>query len=224
MSKTMVEIIEAPSTLGLSSRGVALLPDALIGAGLASRMGARRAGRVEPPAHNARRDPETLLLNPQRIAQYATALADAIGAVLDRDGFPLVLGGDCSILLGSLLALRRRGRYGLLFVDGHADFYQPEAEPKGEAASMELALATGRGPRIVTEIGGVYPLIRDEDVVAFGRRDAEEAEAHGSQRIEETGITLIDLGEIRQSGVQACIARALERLSGVDLDGILAPC
>ena len=143
MSETIVEIVEAPSTLGLSSRGVELLPDALIDAGLASRLGARRAGLVEPPARDARRDPDMLLLNPHGIAYYAKALADAIGAVLDRDGFPLVLGGDCSILLGSLLALRRRGRYGLLFLDGHADFYQPEAEPKGEAASMELALATG---------------------------------------------------------------------------------
>ena len=61
-----------------------------------------------------------------------------------------MLGGDCSILLGNLLALRRRGRYGLLFVDGHADFYHPEANPNGEAASMDLAFATGRGPEVLT--------------------------------------------------------------------------
>lgn len=51
------------------------------------------------------------------------------GEVLDAGDVPIVLGGDCSILLGNLLALRRRGRHGLLFIDGHADFYQPEAEP-----------------------------------------------------------------------------------------------
>jgi arginase len=87
--------------------------------------------------------------------------------------FPVVLGGDCSIMLGCLLALRRRGRHGLLFLDGHADFYQPEAEPDGEAASMELALATGRGPVVVTDLEGRRPLVRDEDVVVLGRRDAE---------------------------------------------------
>ena len=71
--------------------------------------------------------------------------------MLDAGDIPIVLGGDCSILLGNLLALRGRGRYGLLFIDGHADFYQPDAEPNGEAASMDLALATGRGPHVVAD-------------------------------------------------------------------------
>lgn len=72
--------------------------------------------------------------------------------MLDRGEFPVVL--DCSIMLGNLLALRRRGRFGLLFRDGHADPYQPEAEPNGEAASMDLALATGRGPAVVADLVG----------------------------------------------------------------------
>ncbi len=58
-----------------------------------------------------------------------------------------MLGGDCSILLGKMLALRRRGRHGLLFIDGRADFYQPQAEPNGEAPSMDLALAPAAGRR-----------------------------------------------------------------------------
>lgn len=57
----------------------------------------------------------------------------------------MVLGGDCSILLACMLALKERGVYGLAHVDAHADFYQPEAEPAGEAASMDLALVVGRG-------------------------------------------------------------------------------
>ena len=87
--------------------------------------------------------------NAAALADYARALADEIGSVLSRGAFPIVLGGDCSILLGSLLALRRRGRYGLLFLDGHADFAHPSEDPAGEAASMDLALATGRGPKVV---------------------------------------------------------------------------
>jgi arginase len=83
----------------------------------------------------------------------------------------VVLGGDCSILLGNLLALKRRGRYGLLFMDGHADFYNPEANSNGEAASMELALATGRGPDVLTSIESSGPLVNDQDVVAFGYCD-----------------------------------------------------
>ena len=71
-----------------------------------------------------------------------------------------MLGGDCTILLGNLLALRRRGRYGLLFLDGHADFYQPSANVNGEAASSELAFATGRGPASLTTFDGLRPLGR----------------------------------------------------------------
>ena len=138
-------IVEAPSVLGLRPSGVQDLPAALLGAGLRDLPGAVAAGRVDAPPYDPRRDPETGVLNPHGIVRYAVSLADVVGAVLARGSFPVVLGGDCSILLGNLLALRRRGRYGLLFVDGHTDFYQPTAEPTGEAASMDLALATGRG-------------------------------------------------------------------------------
>ena len=161
-----------------------------------------------------------MLLNPKGIAEYSVALAEKIEPVVHTGEFPIVLGGDCSIVLGCLLALRRRGRYGLLFLDGHADFYQPEAEPNGEAASMELAFATGRGPSIVTDIEGRRPLVRDKDVVAFGRRDAEVADAHGSQRIEDTAIRVVDLAEVRKCGAGEATHRAIEDLSRPELVGI----
>src|SRR5262249_40606216 len=149
--------------------------------GLADQLRARRAGRVEPEAtYSPERDPATLVLNAQGIADYSVQLANTVGDVVDRGEFPILLGGDCSILLGSSLALRRRGRYGLLFLDGHADFYQPAAT-NGEAASMDLALATGHGPELLTNLEGSRPLIRDEDVVAFGFRDLHEQRKFGSQ-------------------------------------------
>jgi arginase len=212
-------IIEAPSVLGLFPKGVETLPQALLAAGLAEGLGARHAGRVEPPPYDHKRDPETLILNPRGIAAYSVALAGAVSGVLDQGRFPVVLGGDCSILLGCLLALKRRRPPGLLFLDGHADFYQPEKEPNGEVASMELAFATGRGPAIVANIEGRGPLVRDEDVVVFGRRDAADAEAHGSRRIEETAIEVIDLAAVREAGVEAAAARAVERLSVPALGG-----
>jgi hypothetical protein len=81
-------IVEAPSVLGLRPTGVERLPDALIGAGLDAQLRARRGGRVEPPPYDDRRDPETLMLNPQGIADYTPKLADAIGEVLDTGDFP----------------------------------------------------------------------------------------------------------------------------------------
>jgi arginase len=212
-------VIEAPSVLGLFPRGVERLPDALLDAGLAGALDARRAGRVDTPPYEPRRDPATGLLNPTGLRDYAHRLADTTGEVLDGGEVPIVLGGDCSILLGNLLALNRRGRFGLLFLDGHADFYQPEAEPNGEAASMDLALATGRGPRVLADLDGRGPLVGDEDVVVFGRRDAEEAEEAGSQRIEDTAVAVIDLATVRDRGVERAVGDALERVVRPELDG-----
>lgn len=219
MESRRFTILEAPSVLGLFPRGVETLPRALLSAGLADRLEARHAGRVDPPQYDGERDRATLLLNPHGIADYSIALADAVSGLLDRKAFPVVLGGDCSILLGNLLALKRRGRYGLLFMDGHADFYQPEAEPNGEAASMDLALATGRGPPALTNIEGRQPLVQDDDVVVFGRRDAADADAAGSQRIEETPIEMIDLAAVRAAGAEGAAARAVEHLTTPRLEG-----
>jgi arginase len=212
-------VIEAPSVLGLFPRGVERLPTALLDGGFADAVGARRAGRVEPPPYDARRDAQTGLLNPAGLREYARQLADATGEVLDGGETPIVLGGDCSILLGNLLALNRRGRHGLLFLDGHADFYQPEAEPNGEAASMDLALATGRGPDVVTKLDERGPLVRDEDVVVLGRRDAAEADEAGSRRIEDTGIAVLDLVTVRERGARQAARDALERVGRPELDG-----
>lgn len=208
-----VAVIEAPSILGLRPTGVETLPETLIQAGLLDRIGARHAGRVIPRApYNPERDPATLTLNAPGIAAYSTALADAVATVLERSEFPLVLGGDCSILLGNLLALRRRGRCGLLFIDGHADFYNPEANPNGEAASMDLALATGRGPLVLTDIEGRGPLVKDDDVVAFAFRDAEEQAAYGSQPLPPE-LRAIDLPRIRGAGIDIAAREAVSHLT-----------
>jgi arginase len=214
--KMRLAVVEAPSILGLRSTGVDTLPDTLLRTGLLDRLQARHAGRVVPEhSREAERDPVTLTLNANSIASYSRVLADAVGAVLDRGEFPVVLGGDCSILLGDLLALKRRGRFGLLFIDGHADFYNPEANPNGEAASMDLAFATGRGPDVVTNIEGRRPLVRDEDVVAFAWRDAEEQAEYGSQPLPPT-VRSLDLPRVRAYGIEATAREAVAHLTRDD--------
>jgi arginase len=84
---------------------------------------------------------------------------------------------------------------------------------------MDLALATGRGPDVVTNLEGRGRLVRDEDVVQLARRDAEQAAKAGSQRIEDTAITVIDLATLRQRGVERAASDALERLTATELDG-----
>ncbi len=211
-------VLEAPSTLGLSSTGVEQLPDALLAHGLAERLSATHAGRVEPASRSGQRDPQTTVLNGSEIADYTYRLADAVGPLLDAGGFPVVLGGDCSIVLGSALALRRRGRYGLLFIDGQADFFQPEAEPHGEAASMDLALVTGFGPKSLTHFDGRAPLLQPGDAVAFGFRDAQDQADYGSQPL-PAELRAFDLPTIQQMGIEAAAEDAVRHLTRPELDG-----
>lgn len=189
-------IIDAPSVLGLKPTGVEQLPEALKAAGLHTGLNAEYAGLVTPPTYDSKRDPETLLLNPAGLRKYAQQLAEAVTRVLQQGQFPVVLGGDCSNLIGCTLALRRLGRYGLVFIDGHADFYQPEAEPNGEVASMDLAIVSGRGPDVLIDIDGLKPLMRDEDIVLFGYRDAEQQREYGCQDVRMTAINVFDLDRV----------------------------
>jgi arginase len=211
-------IVEAPSVLGLRPTGVERLAARLLEEGLAERLGARRAGRVGTQPYDAARDAATQTLNAQSIAEFTPRLADAVEAVLDAEEFPLVLGGDCSILLGPMLALRRRGRYGLLFIDGHADFYQPAANPNGEAASMELGFAVGRGPELLTRFESYQPLVRDTDVAVFAFRDAAEQAEYGSQSLPAAMLAL-DLDFVRRSGAEAAAQAAVAHVARAELDG-----
>jgi arginase len=213
-----IELVAVPSGLGLMPRGVERAPAALRDAGLAARLGARRAHTVPVPPWSPRRDDATGLLNPDRLVVMATRLADTVSEVLAGGGFPVVLGGDCSILLGPMLALRRRGRYGLLHVDGHADFWHPSQEDMGEAASLDLALVTGRGPDIVTNLEGLVPLVRDDDVAQLGYRSAEN-DSYLKVHVRDTAITVHDLGDVRRDGIVACTAGALAVVAGDQLDG-----
>jgi arginase len=211
-------IIEAPSRLGLSSDGVEDLAGRLLALGIAERIGARRAGRLAVPQGDPTPDPDTLTLNAQAIADWSPRLADAVEAVMSSGEFPVVLGGDCTILLGSMLALRRRGRYGLFFVDGNADFFQPEAEPHGEGASMDLAFVTGHGPALLTDLEGRRPLVRPEDAVAFGYRDHQDQADYGSQPL-PAQLEAYDLAAIRRMGVENAAGAAIRHLTRDELDG-----
>ena len=213
-------LLQAPSILGLRPTGVERLPEALEAAGFRSRLGAEFAGRLEPPPYDPRRDPKTGILNPAGLADFSHRLADVVRRELGRGAFPIVLGGDCSNLIGCALGLRRLGRYGLFFLDGHADFYQSEAEPKGEVASMDLAIVSGHGPAVLADLDGLRPLVREEDIVAFGYRDEEEQRKHGSQDIGATAIHRFPLDEIRRTSVSEAAARAAAILREREVDGI----
>jgi arginase len=121
-----------------------------------------------------------------------------------------------------MLALRRRRagkKFGLFFIDGHADFYQPEASPTGEVADMDLAIVTGRGPAVIADIDGLKPYVKDEDVVLCGYRDAEQSKKYGSQDVAQTGIASFDLAAMRNNGIDACVQKGLARLQASGVAG-----
>jgi len=212
-------IIDAPSVLGLSPTGVEYAPEALKNAGLLERLNASYAGVIIPPEYNSERDAATQILNPHSLRKFSVDLADRVTQAVHYKNFPVVLGGDCSILIGCMLAMKRSGKYGLFFLDGHADFYQPEAEPKGEAASMELAIVSGRGPEILTNIEGMKPLVQDEYIIAFGIRDSEEQKQYGSQDVHKTLIHVFELHQIRAMGIEKASEQAAAILESYQLDG-----
>jgi arginase len=212
-------IIDAPSILGLRPTGVELLPEALKAAGLIERLNADYAGRVSPLPYNLDRDKITLLLNPNSIKTFSLQLANRVSAVIRNRQYPIVLGGDCSILIGNLLSLRHLGRYGLFFIDGHADFYQPEASLTGEVADMDLAIVSGRGPDVLTNIDNLKPLVRDEDIILFGYRDSDQATNFGSQDVRNTKIHSFDLKYVREQGITTAASEAVNNLLNNELRG-----
>jgi len=187
---TMYAIVGFPSDLGLEPSGVRDAPSVLRPLLMQRLVNARDAGDVTPIAN---------VRNLHALRDACLLLSERVARVVRDGDTPIVLAGDCSVILGCLHAFSTR--VGLLFLDGHYDFY--EVSPTGEAADMDLALATGRGPEILSSLGRV----RDEDVVAIGARDAEEP-----KDIRETAITLFDLERVRAVGVDAVRRRALEIL------------
>jgi arginase len=189
-------------------------------AGLLKGLNAEYVGYVQPSSsYNPKRDQATLIMNADAIKTFSLQLAEIVSTEIAKKSFPIVLGGDCSILIGSLLGLRRVGRYGLFFIDGHADFYQPQASTTGEVADMDLAIVSGRGPDILTNIDDLKPLVRDEDAVVFGYRDAEQSLSYGSQDIRETNMHVFDLSQIRGLKIATATSVAVARLMKDGLEG-----
>jgi arginase len=219
--KRKYTVVEAPSILGLRPTGVELLPKALRTAGLLDGLNAEYFGIVTPSSpYNHNRDEATKLLNPRAIKDYSIRLAEAVKYVLHSKKFPIVLGGDCSILIGNLLALRHLGRYGLFFIDGHADFYQPEESPTGEVADMDLAIVSGYGPDILTNIEDLKPLVMEQDIVVFGYRDKTQSAQYRCQDIKNTTImNTIELTDVQRLGLKNAASLAMDRFLKNELFG-----
>ncbi|WP_214321266.1 arginase family protein [Nonomuraea sediminis] len=200
-------VLDAPSNLGLrppapdTVPGCYKAPWALRDAGLVARLGARDAGALVPPRYVTTWKPGDGVRNGPAIAAYARRLAERVTELRRAGDFPVLLGGDCSIVLGPALALRREGRFGLAYLDAHSDFRHLGNSPHvGAAAGEDVALATGRGDDYLVDIDGLKPYVRDEDVILLGVRDEEDLGDHDGVL---THVSSAEIGRAVEAAVEA---------------------
>ncbi len=227
-----VTLLLAPSNLGLrptesnGQPGAWRAPEALMNAGLAHAVGAADVLSFERPAYEFDAQFGTTIRNGLSIRAFSLELGERVREVLARGRFPLVIGGDCSILLGCMYGARLAGGRGLVHIDGHSDFFHPgnydTASRLGSAAGMDLALASGRGELLLThwpDLSG--PLAEDDDIVQLGERDAESPDFNKFYGdIVRTRIIQFTIQRILSDGVDSAAHQTLTKLESRSLDRV----
>jgi arginase len=218
-ARVSLVLIDAPFHLGLKRPRPDREPGARYGGwqlrqmGLLERLAARDGGELAAPGYTGERDEATGVLHGTLLADAAMQLADRLEPLLAGGEFPLVLGGDCTIVLGAGLALARRGRHGLLYVDGHRDLLLPADSQSGSAAGMALALAVGLGPEALTHIEGHNPLFNPEDVLVFGTRDEDRWYQDATLEFQRDRMHTVTLDAARSEEVPRALRRRLPAIA-----------
>jgi len=204
-------LVDAPLDCSGAGRGEERAPAALRAAGLVERLGARDAGEAAARIRDTRRDPATGVVGAAEVRRASSAIDSRVRELLDAGERPLVMGGDCTLLLGAFQALPRGS--GLWFVDGHADFFDGESSTTGEAADMDLAILTGHGPPGLLE--GYGALLEPAAAVLLGHRPAElhPDVARENARL-DPAIHALTAPELRERGPARVGADAAARLAG----------
>ncbi|WP_374718160.1 arginase [Neobacillus sp.] len=229
--KKKLSIIGMPMDLGQMRRGVDMGPSAIRYAGINERLkplfdeihdlGDIAIGRPEVIV-----DQESNLRNLDLVAEKNALLAEKVDEAVQAGWFPLVLGGDHSIAIGTLAGVAKHYKnLGVIWYDAHGDLNTAETSPSGNIHGMPLAVSLGIGHSKLTEIGGYTPKIKPENVVIIGARSLDEGERI---LIKEKGIKVYTMHEIDRMGMakvmEETIAYLKERTDGVhlslDLDGL----
>lgn len=215
-----IAIVGAPTSIGIRTydngepRQLDRAPGVLRELGLVQRLGASDLGDVIPPAYRDYVRPPGRARNEAEVGAYCRTLGDRVEEATKDNRFAVVLGGDCSIVLGCLLGARKsaQGSVGLVYLDAHADFGTPEESRTGSVASMCLALAVGRGETPLARLTGDAPLVHGKDVVLIGRRDAAEP-WYGHAALAASPILDIPGAVLSDRGVVDVATAALKRVT-----------
>ena len=218
-----VVLIGVPTNSCGTVDGVARAPVVLrqrgLTAALASRAGFTDAGDLALSAPRPGRGPSGLLAEDALIVMIGR-VREVVSAARRGGRFPLLVGGDCPVMLGALAALQAEQDWpGLLFVDGHEDAWPPRVSPTGEAADCELGLALRLfDADLAPRLRGVLPRIRARDVIAVGPRDGGELAAAGVRSLAGQLRALIRPAEFAASGCPAAFCLPAPWWLHTDLD------
>jgi arginase len=216
-SQRTVRIIGVPLDLGASRRGTDVGPSALRIAGLGNAL--RRMGYevaleedIPAPAMETRRSEDKQARYKPQILDVCTRLANRVKEVMDADDFPLVLGGDHSIAMGTVAGTAAHCRetdqsIGLIWFDAHGDMNVPGVSPSGNIHGMPLAHLLGKGDEDLKNILGFSPKVKPENVALIGIRAIDAGER---KIIRDSGIHAFTMREIDEHGMATVARRALE--------------
>ena len=217
LSNRTVRIIGVPLDLGASRRGTDVGPSALRIAGLGAAL--RRMGYdvaleedIPAPAMETRRSEDKHARYKPQILDVCTRLATRVKEVVDAGDFPLVLGGDHSIAMGTVAGTAahfhaKEQSIGLIWFDAHGDMNVPESSPSGNIHGMPLAHLLGKGDNDLKNILGFHPKVKPENVALIGIRAIDAGER---KIIRDSGIHAFTMREIDEHGMAAVARRALE--------------
>jgi arginase len=219
-----IEIIGVPIDLGADRRGVDMGPSAIRYAHLQRELQKsghtfEDRGNVEVPIAEMCNVNEPNLKYIDCIVPMARRTAGAVATCMQRGHFPLVIGGDHSIALGSIRGAARHKKLGVIWVDAHADFNTAETTPSGNIHGMPLAALCGLGdPRLVQLWDGALtvPVLDPRRVVVVGARDLDVGE---KRNLLQAGVTVMGMEQIDRLGMFRAMEKALAQVSQ-DVDGI----
>jgi len=219
-SASPVHIIGMPLDFGQTLRGVDMGPSALRVAGLVEKLGSLglpvvEGGDISCDIMATKEAGEARLRFLPAIAEACTRLAGEVARVVAAGHFPLVLGGDHSVSIGTLAGLATHDpRQGLIWFDAHGDFNSADTTPSGNIHGMALALVLGHGDPRLAELGGIVPKAIEENTVLVGVRDLDPGER---TRLRDSRITVFTMRDVDEQGIDVVMRRAIEIATrGVD--------
>lgn len=214
-----VQIIGYPSDLGAGRRGVDMGPSAIRIAGITRKLEAlgyavTDEGDIPVHALEVEEEGSSNLKFLHEIARATAILAERVEAALELQRFPLILGGDHSMGIGSLGGVaahckRHSKRLGVVWIDAHADMNTPETTPSGNIHGMPLAIAMGLGDPTLKAIGGDFVKVKPENVVIIAARDLDKGEVELIKHLNISAYTMFD---IDKRGIYPIIADVVEQL------------